>query len=354
MKLKATVAAVVMVAGLAVSGTSHAHVSVYVAGQSGLPVNAAGATYAVSMAPGHGCTGPRTKANPDGAYDTTSAEVFMPRTSTGAFIFPEVRIVNSPQYRATLKWVADPTNAAAKRVSSIVFDKFVLPAVNNGYAARDTLFLTFTVKLPTLSAISAAGYTLASGATSGATGATVYLPTKQYCDVTGLGVGVQAATSTHAALTDTIDPDCVSADTIETELVDDWTTVGNTPSITIGTATTSVFTITGNAPTASAAATEYFCKKASFDVSPDRTWTGDFAAKLSGAGTAARVILDIDDKSSMRGHTFTVRDAQGTIVAKGRANSSGDARITVKAGTVTKGQVLALYFQNKLLATDAA
>ena len=77
-------------------------------------------------------------------------------------------------------------------------------------------------------------------------------------------------------------------------------------------------------------------------------------AEDSGTGTAARVILDIDDKSSMRGHTFTVRDAQGTIVAKGRANSSGDARITVKAGTVTKGQVLALYFQNKLLATDAA
>ena len=343
-----------MAASLAVGSTSHAHVSVYVAGQSGVAVSAAGATYAVSMAPGHGCTGPRTKANPDGAYDTTSMEVFMPRTSTGAFIFPEVRIVDSPQYRATLKWVVDPTNGAAKRVSSIVFDKFVLPAVNNGYAARDTLFMTFTVKLPTLSAISSAGYTLASGATTGATGATIYLPSKQYCDVTGLGVGVQAATSTHAALTDTIDPDCVSADTIETQLVDDWTTVGNTPSLTIGTATTTVFTIEGNAPTAAAAATEYFCKKANFDVSPDRTWTGDFAAKVTGSGKSARLTIDIDDKSTMRGHTFTVRDAQGTLVAKGRANASGDARITVKSTSVTKGQVLTLYFQNKLLGTDAA
>ena len=343
-----------MAASLAVGSTSHAHVSVYVAGQSGVAVSAAGATYAVSMAPGHGCTGPRTKANPDGAYDTTSMEVFMPRTSTGAFIFPEVRIVDSPQYRATLKWVVDPTNVAAKRVSSIVFDKFVLPAVNNGYAARDTLFLTFTVKLPTLSAISSAGYTLASGATAGATGATVYLPSKQYCDVTGLGVGVQAASSTHAALTDTIDPDCVSADTIETQLVDDWTTVGNTPSLTIGTATTTVFTIAGNAPTAAAAATEYFCKKSNFDVSPDRTWTGDFAAKVTGSGKSARLTIDIDDKSTMRGHTFTVRDAQGTLVAKGRANASGDARITVKSTSVTKGQVLTLYFQNKLLGTDAA
>lgn len=343
-----------MAASLAVGSTSHAHVSVYVAGQSGVAVSAAGATYAVSMAPGHGCTGPRTKANPDGAYDTTSMEVFMPRTSTGAFIFPEVRIVDSPQYRATLKWVVDPTNAAAKRVSSIVFDKFVLPAVNNGYAARDTLFMTFTVKLPTLSAISSAGYTLASGATAGATGATIYLPSKQYCDVTGLGVGVQAATSTHAALTDTIDPDCVSADTIETQLVDDWTTVGNTPSLTIGTATTTVFTIAGNAPTAAAPATEYFCKKANFDVSPDRTWTGEFAAKVTGSGKSARLTIDIDDKSTMRGHTFTVRDAEGTLVAKGRANAIGDARITVKSTSVTKGQVLALYFQNKLLGTDAA
>ena len=354
MKFKAAIAGLLVAASLAVGSTSHAHVSVYVAGQSGVAVSAAGATYAVSMAPGHGCTGPRTNANPDGAYDTTSMEVFMPRTSTGAFIFPEVRIVNSPQYRATLKWVVDPTNAAAKRVSSIVFDKFVLPAVNNGYAARDTLFLTFTVKLPTLSAISSAGYTLASGATAGATGATVYLPSKQYCDVTGLGVGVQAATSTHADLTDTIDPDCVSADTIETELVDDWTTVGNTPSLTIGTATTTVFTIAGNAPTAAAAATEYFCKKANFDVSPDRTWTGDFAAKVTGTGKAARLTIDIDDKSTMRGHTFTVRDAQGTLVAKGRANASGDALITVKSTSVTKGQVLTLYFQNKLLGTDAA
>lgn len=354
MKTRTIIAGLIVAASAVVSSPSQAHISVYVAGQSGVAVNAAGATYAVSLAPGHGCTGPRTKANPSGAYDTTSAEVFMPRTSTGAFIFPEVRIVNSPQYRATLKWVVDPTNAAAKRVSSIVFDRFVLPAVNNGYAARDTMFLSFTVKLPTLSALSSAGYTLASGATSGATGATVYLPTKQYCDVTGLGVGVQASTSTHAALTDTIDPDCVAADTIETELVDDWTTVGNTPSLTIGTATTTVFTIAGNAPTAAAAATEYFCKKANFDVSPDRDWAGSFAAKVTGSGKSARLTVDIDDKSTMRGHTFTVRDAQGTIVAKGRANTSGDARITVKGTKVTSGQVLALYFKDKLLGTDAA
>jgi hypothetical protein len=354
MKFKAAIAGLLVAASVAVGSNSHAHVSVYVAGQSGVAVNAAGATYAVSLAPGHGCTGPRTKANPAGAYDTTSMEVFMPRTSTGAFIFPEVRIVNSPHYRATLKWVIDPTNANAKRVSSIMFDKFVLPAVNNGYAARDTMFMTFTVKLPTLAAISAAGYTLASGATTGATGATIYLPSKQYCDVTGLGVGVQAASSTHAALTDTVDPDCVSADTIVTQLVDDWTTTGNTPSLTIGTATTTVFTIAGNAPTAAAAATEYYCKRANFDVAPDRSWTGDFGAKVTGTGKSARLTVDIDDKSTMRGHTFTIRDAQGNLVAKGRANTSGDARIIVKATSVTKGQVLALYFQNRLLGTDAA
>ena len=354
MKMKLIVAGLVLAAVSVVANPSHAHVSVYVAGQSGVAVNTAGATYAVSLAPGHGCSGPRTKANPSGAYDTTSVEVFMPRTSTGTFIFPEVRIVNSPQYRATLKWVADPTNAAAKRVSSIVYDKFLLPAVNNGYAARDTMFLSFTVKLPTLAAVSAAGHTLASGSTSGATGATVYLPTKQYCDVTGLGVGVQAASSTRAALTDTVDPDCVTADTIETQLVDDWTTISNTPSITIGTATTTVFTIAGNAPTAAAAAADYYCKKANFDVSPDRSWTGTFAARVSGTGSAARLVIDVDDKSSMRGHTFTIRDAQGALVAKGRANASGDARITVKGTKVTSGQPLALYFRDRLLSTDAA
>ena len=107
MKMKAILAGLVMAAVSVVANPSHAHVSVYVAGQSGVAVNTAGATYAVSLAPGHGCSGPRTKANPSGAYDTTSVEVFMPRTSTGTFIFPEVRIVNSSQYRATLKELAE-------------------------------------------------------------------------------------------------------------------------------------------------------------------------------------------------------------------------------------------------------
>ena len=354
MKIRTLVVGIVLASSLMAGSPADAHVAVYVAGQSGVAINAAGATYAVSMSPGHGCTGPRTKSNPDGAYDTTSVEVFMPRSATGAFIFPEVRIVDSQQYRATLNWVVDPTNAAAKRVSSIVFDRFILPAVNNSYAARDTLFLTFTVKLPTLSSLTGAGYALASGSTSGATGATVFLPTMQRCDVTGLGVGVQAPTSARAALTDTVDPDCVAADTIKTELLDDWTTVGNTPSITIGTASTTVFTFAGNAPTITAGNPEYFCKNAGLDVIRDRTWTGTFRAKVVGRGKSAHLTIDIDDTSAMRGHTFTVRDMNGVTIAKGRANAAGDARITVPGSSVSSGQMLALYFQNRLLGTDAA
>ena len=313
-------------------GAANAHVSVYVAGVSGAAVAAAGGTYEVDMAPGHGCTGPRTESNPDGAYDTIRTEVFMPRTSTGAFIFPEVRIVDKADYKATLKWVADPTNAAAKRVSSIVYE-YLLPAVNNGYAARDTVMLGFTVKLPTKATLDAAGYALAtdSVAIAGSTGAKVYLPTKQYCDVRHQGIGVQAATSTPAAVTATVDPACVSADTREDELVDDWTTVGNTPSLVIGTATTTTYEFLSNKPTTTAAAAEKFCSFAGGFNPRSVALAGKVSTSLKASGaktTSFRIVATAP--ASYVGRTLTVKTESGATIGAAKVPTGGTWVLTAK------------------------
>ena len=67
---------------LGMSNSASAHVSVYVAGMTGIAINADGATtYEVAFAPGHGCAGPRTTENPSGAYTTTRLVVNMPRNA---------------------------------------------------------------------------------------------------------------------------------------------------------------------------------------------------------------------------------------------------------------------------------
>lgn len=352
MKSRILLATAIAATGFALPGPARAHVSVYVAGVAGAPVNAVGGTYAVSLAPGHGCTGPRTPKHPDGVYDTTSLEVVMPRSSTGAFIFPEVRAVSSNNYRATVRWTVDPANPSAKRVSSIVYDRFVLNAVNNGYAARDTTFLSFTVKLPTLAAIKTAGHALASGDLSTAAGATIYLPTMQYCDVTGMGVGIQSETSTPAGISDKYDPTCTTGDSVTRELVDNWTTVGNTPSITIGTASTPAITMLGNAPVLTAATTERFCALKGLDVNRDAHWSGRFAVKANGTG--ARLMIKLDDSSVFAGQTFRVRDTNGRLVATLRADANGNASVVRKKSAVKPGQTLVLYRNSRILATDVA
>ena len=334
-KLLATIA-VAASALVAMPSVANAHVSVYVAGSTGVAVAAAGATYEVDLSPGHGCTGPRTAANPDGAYDTTSTEVFMPRTSTGTFIFPEVRIVNKAEYKATLKWVVDPTNAAAKRVSSIVYE-YLLPAVNNAYAARDTIMLGFTVKLPTKATLDAAGYGLAadSAVIAGSTGAKVYLPTKQYCDVRHQGVGVQAATSTPAAVTATVDPACVAADTAENELVDDWTTVGNTPSLVIGTATTTVYEFLGNKPTATAAAAETFCSFTGGFNPRSAALAGKVTTSLTAsAGKTKSIRILAAAPASFVGRTLTVKTESGVTVGTAKVPASGHWVLNAKGAKV--------------------
>ena len=354
-KLIAALGAVCALGAFAAVSPASAHVSVYVAGSSGLAVNtdAANATYVVSFAPGHGCTGPRTAANPDGAYDTTSVEVFLPRTATGTFILPEVRVVNKGEYKATMKTVADPTDATKKRVSSIVFDNFVLPAVN-GYAARDTIMLDIAVKLPTFAALKAAGYAVAAGSTSTAVGAKIYFPTMQYCDVTGQGVGKQAATSTPASVTDTVDPACNTNDAIQTTLFDDWQTDGNTPSLTIGTAvgTTAVPSLefTGNKPTAKAATAATYCSVVTGVNVRGLALQGNFTARVA---KKAGVRIVVDASPTLAGKSYSVTTASGTVLGKVKLDERGDAAVTltkkaVKA--VKSGDSLRLYDGTTLLA----
>ena len=80
---------VAMVAGLlaGTAQTASAHMGIYVNGIKGDPIAASGnGTYALAFSIGHGCAGPRTAANPDGNYDSTSLEIFMPRNTDGTFL----------------------------------------------------------------------------------------------------------------------------------------------------------------------------------------------------------------------------------------------------------------------------
>ena len=153
------------------SGTANAHVAVYVAGMSGAGVDTTAdgnPTYIVSFAPGHGCSGPKTAANPDGAYPTTSLEVFMPKDSAGQYILPEVRAVDGVGYTTELKTEANPDTATAtatpKRIKSIVYSGFNLKAANGGMTARNTQMFSLAVKLPKLSALQASSKYTYTGA----------------------------------------------------------------------------------------------------------------------------------------------------------------------------------------------
>lgn len=344
---------------LGVATAAQAHVGVYVAGMSGVAIDttAVNATYTVAFAPGHGCAGPRTVTNPDGAYETTSMEVFMPRAATGAFILPEVRVVHGLGYDATIKTVADPTNAALKRVNSIVFDNFRLQAVNGGYTARDAMMFTITVKLPTLAAVKAAGYTYASGDSS-KLGAKIYFPTKQYCDVTNQNVGVQAATSTKAGATDKVDPTCNANDEIVSTLSDNWTTVGNTPGLVIGTSTTSILEIDGNAPTIAApTSVETFCSKPGGFNPRDLPLAGKFAAVLAGAKGAKKLNIVANAPLLSAGRTYKVVTPKGSVLGTAKVGSDGIVRGVFVGDAVNRikaGLELRLVWGKKVLAVDAA
>ena len=337
---------------------AQAHVGVYVAGMSGVAIDTTttNATYLVGFAPGHGCSGPRTTANPDGVYETTSLEVFMPRAANGAFILPEVRVIHGLGYDATLKTVADPANAALKRVNSIVFDNFRLQAINGGYTARDAQLFTIAVKLPKIADIKSANYGYASGSAV-SLGEKVYFPTMQYCDVTDQGVGVLASSSTPAAIGATVDPVCNANDKIEDTLFDDWTTVGSTPSLVIGTSTSNVFETTGNVPTKTAAAAESFCNKPGGFNPRDLPLAGKFSAKLSGKKGAKVLTLRATDTALNAGRTYKFVTPKGTILGSAKVKSNGTISISVKGGVANRlaaGTNVRLVWGKKVLATDAA
>ncbi len=341
-----------------VAPAAQAHVGVYVAGMSGVAVDTTttNATYLVGFAPGHGCSGPRTASNPEGVYETTSLEVFMPRAASGAFILPEVRVIHGLGYKATLKTIPDPADATKKRVSSIVFDNFRLQAINGGYTARDAQLFTIAVRLPRIADVKAANYGYASGS-SASLGAKIYFPTMQYCDVTDQGVGVLSSSSTPAAIDAKVDPVCNTNDSIQTTLFDDWRTVGNTPSLVIGTSTSNVFEIEGNKPTVAAAAADAYCTKPGGFNPRDLPLAGKFFAKLSGKGGVKVLTLKATDTALNAGRTYKMVTPSGTVLAVAKVKPNGTISVRVRGGAVNRlavGTNVRLQWGKKVLATDAA
>jgi hypothetical protein len=357
--LRALVATTVVGSMFAVAApAAQAHVSVYVAGMSGVAIDTTttNATYLVGFAPGHGCSGPRTAANPEGVYETTSLEVFMPRAASGAFILPEVRVIHGLGYKATLKTVPDPADAAKKRVNSIVFDGFRLQAINGGYTSRDAQLFTIAVKLPKIADIKSANYGYASGSAA-SLGAKVYFPTMQYCDVTDQGVGILASSSTPPAVGAKVDPECNANDAIQTTLYDDWRTVGNTPSLVVGTSTSNIFEITGNKPTVAAAPADAYCSKPGGFNTRDLPLAGKFAAALKGKAGNRILTLRATDTPLNAGRTYKAVTPKGTVLGSAKVNQNGTVIITVKGGTANRlavGTNVRLMWGKKVLATDAA
>ena len=355
-----------VVAGLiaATASTASAHMGIYVNGIKGDPIAASGnGTYALAFSIGHGCAGPRTAMNPDGNYDSTSLEIFMPRNTDGSFLLDgsaasEPQIVNSASYRATAKYVVV---AGVSRVSSVVFDKFVLPASNNGVKNKDTNFLTIGVKLPSLATLKAKTYPIAAGGVAAsATAAKIYFPSMQYCDVTSQGVGIQAATSTPAAITDTKDPACTSVDAIQTTLIDEWQTKTRTPSVTIitaGTAAVAASTLeyTGNAPTIEPAPASKYCS----DPTGYNPRTLAMADKFSANYSARTKTLTVRVAGSAlhSGRKYAVKTSKGKILGTATLNVNGNASVKLKGTAVAalkKGDSIRLTFRGVLVGADAA
>lgn len=355
-----------VVAGLiaATASTAYAHMGIYVNGIKGDPIAASGnGTYALAFSIGHGCAGPRTVANPDGNYDSTSLEIFMPRNTDGSFLLDgsaaaEPQIVNSASYRATAKYVVV---AGVSRVSSVVFDKFVLPASNNGVKNKDTNFLTIGVKLPSLATLKAKTYPIAAGGeAASATAAKIYFPSMQYCDVSSQGVGIQAATSTPAAITDTKDPACTSVDAIQTTLIDEWQTKTRTPSVTIiasGTAAVAASTLeyTGNMPSLAPATASKYCS----DPTGYNPRTLTMADKFSASYSAKTKSLTVRVAGSAlhSGRKYAVKTSTGTILGTATLNVNGNASVKLKGTAVSAlkvGDSIRLTFRGALVGADPA
>ena len=357
---------VAMVAGLlaGTAQTASAHMGIYVNGIKGDPIATSGnGTYALAFSIGHGCAGPRTAANPDGNYDSTSLEIFMPRNADGAFLLDgtaaaEPQIVNNATYRATAKYAIV---AGVSRVSSVVFDRFVLPASNNGVKNKDTNFLTIGVKLPSLATLKAKTYPIAAGGVAAsATAAKIYFPSMQYCDVTSQGVGIQSPTSTPAVITDTKDPVCTRDDAMQTTLVDEWQTKTRTPSITIvasGTPAVPASTLeyTGNAPALSPAAGHTYCSDPTGYNPRTLAMAGKFAASYS--AKTKTLTVRVAGSALHSGRKYAVKTATGTILGFATLNENGNARVKLKNAAVSQlktGESIRLTYRTVIVGADAA
>ena len=246
-------------------------------------------------------------------------------------------------------------------MTSVVFDQFVLPAANNGVKSKDTNFLTIGIKLPSLTTLKAKTYAIAAGGTAAAaTAAKIYFPSMQYCDVTSQGVGIQAATSTPAALTDTKDPACTSADAIQTTLIDEWQTKTRTPSVTIitaGTAAVAASTLeyTGNTPSLAPAAASKYCSDATGYNPRTLAMADKFSASYS--ATTKTLTVRVAGSALHSGRKYAVKTSTGTILGTATLNVNGNASVKLKGTAVAAlktGDSIRLTFRGVLVGADAA
>jgi hypothetical protein len=175
--------------------------------------------------------------------------------------------------------------------------------------------------------------------------------------VTDQGVGVLSSSSTPAAIDAKVDPVCNTNDSIQTTLFDDWRTVGNTPSLVIGTSTSNVFEIEGNKPTVAAAAADAYCTKPGGFNPRDLPLAGKFFAKLSGKGGVKVLTLKATDTALNAGRTYKMVTPSGTVLAVAKVKPNGTISVRVRGGAVNRlavGTNVRLQWGKKVLATDAA
>jgi hypothetical protein len=140
-------------------------------------------------------------------------------------------------------------------------------------------------------------------------------------------------------------------------LYDNWTTVSNTPSLVIGTSTSSVLEIAGNTPTKPAATDETFCSKPGGFNPRDLQLAGKFSASLSGVKGAKKLSFAATAPLLNAGRTFKVVTPKGTVLGAAKVGTDGTVRAVLTGAAVNRissGLELRLVWGKKVLAVDAA
>jgi hypothetical protein len=115
-----------------------------------------------------------------------------------------------------------------------------------------------------------------------------------------------------------------------------------------------VFEIAGNAPTVPASVSETFCSVSGVHAKRDWSWTGKFEATLSGKGASRTLTIKVDDSTARAGRIYVMRNSAGQVIARVKANGTGDISTTVSGKKIVSGSRISLYLRNALIATDAA